>query len=110
MAATPKSDYSFVSWSDGGDQSHSVTVNSNKTLIATFARQSEAVNFYAFESAPTPYSTTYVPDTGATVADKAPDPSVFGMTGWTFRGWRQKDKDGSSDSAIIIEDPAATPI
>ena len=108
--ATPKTDYSFVSWSDNGNQSHNVTVNSNKTLIATFARLSEAVNFYAFESAPTPYSTTYVPDTGATVADKAPNPSVFGMTGWTFQGWRQKDKDGSSDSAITIDDPTTTPI
>ena len=38
VSATPTTGYHFVSWSDGGSQTHSVTVNSNMTITATFAQ------------------------------------------------------------------------
>ena len=37
VSATPNAGYHFVSWSDGGAQTHTVTVNSNMSLTATFA-------------------------------------------------------------------------
>lgn len=36
ISASPSSGYEFVSWSDGGEQTHTVTIDSNKTLVATF--------------------------------------------------------------------------
>lgn len=36
VSATPKQGYEFSRWSDGGAQSHSVLMNSNKTLTAYF--------------------------------------------------------------------------
>jgi hypothetical protein len=39
VSATPAEGYEFVSWSDGGDQTHSVTVTEGMTLSAVFAKQ-----------------------------------------------------------------------
>ena len=38
VTATPATGYHFVSWSDGGAQTHTVTVNNNMSLTATFAQ------------------------------------------------------------------------
>lgn len=38
VSATPASGYRFVSWSDGGNQTHNVTWNANKTLTANFEK------------------------------------------------------------------------
>ena len=38
VSATPATGYHFVAWSDGGAQNHTVTVNSNMNLTATFAQ------------------------------------------------------------------------
>lgn len=42
VSATPNSGYRFVSWSDGGAQTHNVTVDGNKTVTATF----EQIQYY----------------------------------------------------------------
>ena len=36
ISASPSPGYEFVSWSDGGEQTHTVTIDFNKTLVATF--------------------------------------------------------------------------
>lgn len=38
VSATPASGYRFVSWSDGGNQTHNVTWDANKTLTANFEK------------------------------------------------------------------------
>ncbi|MBQ7698312.1 MAG: hypothetical protein IJT35_07020, partial [Paludibacteraceae bacterium] len=36
ISATPRSGYRFVSWSDGGAQTHDITITGNQTYTATF--------------------------------------------------------------------------
>lgn len=38
VSATPASGYRFISWSDGGNQTHNVTWDANKTLTANFEK------------------------------------------------------------------------
>lgn len=42
VSATPNSGYRFVSWSDGGAQTHNVTVDADKAVTATF----EQIQYY----------------------------------------------------------------
>jgi hypothetical protein len=51
LTANPASGYAFLSWSDGGAQSHSITMNQATMLTANFAR---AVDHFTFETIPSP--------------------------------------------------------
>ncbi len=52
ITATPKSGYRFVSWSDGGAQTHDITITGDQTYTATFAPN--AATQYTISTAVTP--------------------------------------------------------
>ena len=51
LTADPANGYVFSSWSDGGAQSHSITMSQATTLTANFARE---VDHFTFETIPSP--------------------------------------------------------
>lgn len=76
--------YVFVNWSDNGDTTHNITINSNTTLTATYKLQCRlAVNSPIGNT----FGDNYI-DSGATVQFGVLSRNfVFNGTPYTFRGW-----------------------
>lgn len=84
--------YGFVSWSDGGAQSHGVTLPANSTIyIATVTPEFQPADNWQFGlpcgsasatiTPSSPYGDGFYPTGQVLTFDQAP------ATGWTFAGW-----------------------
>ncbi|MFQ5910504.1 MAG: sialidase family protein, partial [Thermoplasmata archaeon] len=108
---TPTMRYSWVSWSDGGTQSHPIICTMANAYTATFVPQ-YLLNFSTDPQGllievdviqyTAPHTEWY--DTGATVSINAPSPQLSGNTQAVYRNWN----DGQPQSHLITVTGTAT--
>ncbi|HEV8594916.1 MAG TPA: hypothetical protein VGR51_05235, partial [Thermoplasmata archaeon] len=102
--------YVYLSWSDGGAQSHGLTITAPATYTANFRTEYEV----AVDSSPSNLTLTVdgSPGTapqsfwwaqGSTHAIGAPSPQAFGLTQYTFSGWSDS---GAQNHTITANAPA----
>ncbi|MBI4684990.1 MAG: right-handed parallel beta-helix repeat-containing protein [Nitrospirae bacterium] len=72
LTATPNTGYSFSSWSDGGAQSHNVTMDAPKTITANFSVNTNSDLIITSVTGPT----TAVPGTLITIGDTTKNQGV----------------------------------
>ncbi len=104
ISAIPNEGYGFVSWSDGGGQTHSFVVTENKTLTATFEKHATDENTVSLSAYPSDAgavsgSGTYANGTEVTITAVANDGYRF--VSWSDNGERTHNITVNSDVSMV---------
>lgn len=102
VAATASTGYKFSSWSDGGAQTHTVSVTSSVSLTAYFQKLSYTVTFDGNGGAPSESSRQV--SHGEAVGDL---PSAS-RDGYSFNGWYTDASGGSPVTSATVVTQAVT--